>query len=194
MEQIKDEFEEGILREYHQGHVSAEVLAPILSECERLTSSEWSTFYPLSAQQLFALNEAQAREGKLAISQATFLDMNSIHLVDDPFKVWEERYKVYVALNKALRDSHNHYPVTMDQFLTCASFGTRCFLKMNMDKNAHADLLYQHLDLHLKRMTSSMGPTYSIVFLLNDKKGEKISIFVITKKGEIDDQSVPMKF
>ncbi|MQL70439.1 hypothetical protein Taro_002752 [Colocasia esculenta] len=99
MEQIKDEFEEGILREYHQGHVSAEVLAPILSECERLTSSEWSKFYPLPAQQLFALNEAQAREGKPAISAATFLDMNSIHLVDDPFKVWEERYKVYVALH-----------------------------------------------------------------------------------------------
>ncbi|MQL84701.1 hypothetical protein Taro_017213 [Colocasia esculenta] len=80
-------------REYHQGHVSAEVLAPIQSECERLTSSEWSKFYPLSAQQLSALNEAQAREGKLAISPATFLDMNSIHLVNDPFKVWEERYK-----------------------------------------------------------------------------------------------------
>ncbi|MQM00106.1 hypothetical protein Taro_032838 [Colocasia esculenta] len=146
MEKIKDEFEEGILRvmgrikvqkgclvafprflfrEYHQGHVSAEVLAPILSECERLTSSEWSKFYPLSAQQLFEINEAQVREGKPTISPATFLDMNSIHLVDDPFKVWEERYKVYVALHKALRDNHNHYPVTMDQFLTCASFGTR---------------------------------------------------------------------
>ncbi|MQM16530.1 hypothetical protein Taro_049487 [Colocasia esculenta] len=150
-----------LFREYHQGHVSAEVLSPILSECERLTSSEWSKFYPLLAQQLFALNEAQAREGKPAISPATFLDMNSINLVNDPFKVWEERYKVYVAMHKALRDNHNHYPVTMDQFLTCASFGTRRFLKMNMDKNAYTDLLYQHLDLHLKRMASTMGPSYS---------------------------------
>ncbi|MQM21716.1 hypothetical protein Taro_054760 [Colocasia esculenta] len=150
-----------LFREYHQGQVSAEVLASILSECERLTSSEWSKFYPLSAQQLFALNEAQAREGKPAISPST-LDMNSIHLVNDPFKVWEERYKVYVAMHKTLRDNHNHYPVTMDQFLTCSSFGTRRFLKMNMDKNAYADLLYQHLDLHLKRMASSMGPTYSL--------------------------------
>ncbi|MQL96534.1 hypothetical protein Taro_029219 [Colocasia esculenta] len=90
--------------------------------------------------------------------------MNSIHLVDDPFEVWEERYKVYVAMHKALRDNHNHYPVTMDQFLTCASFGTRRFLKMNMDKNAYADLLYQHLDLHLKRMASTMGPSYSVSF------------------------------
>ncbi|MQM20055.1 hypothetical protein Taro_053070 [Colocasia esculenta] len=90
--------------------------------------------------------------------------MNSIHLVDDPLKVWEERYKVYVAMHKALRDNHNHYPVTMDQFLTCASFGTRQFLKMNMDKNAYADLLYQHLDLHLKRMASTMGSSYTISF------------------------------
>ncbi|MQM09365.1 hypothetical protein Taro_042232 [Colocasia esculenta] len=111
-------------REYHLGHVKAEVLSPILSECERLTSSEWSQFYPLSAQQLSALNEAQAREGKPDISPATFLDMNSINLVDDPFKVWEERYKVYVALHHALRAKHNHYPVTMDQFLSwCFPFG-----------------------------------------------------------------------
>ncbi|MQL89703.1 hypothetical protein Taro_022283 [Colocasia esculenta] len=153
-----------LFREYHQGHVSAEVLAPILSECERLTSSEWSKFYPLSAQQLFSLNEAQAREGKPAISPATFLDMNSINLINDPFKVWEERYKVYLALHKALKDNHNHYPVSMDQFLTCASFGTRHFLKMTMDKEAYADLLYKHLDLHLQRMASSMGPTYSVSF------------------------------
>ncbi|MQM14018.1 hypothetical protein Taro_046946 [Colocasia esculenta] len=91
-----------LFKEYHQGHVSAEVLAPILSECERLTSSEWSKFYPLSAQQLFALNEAQAREGKPAISPATFLDMNSIHLVNDPFKVWEERYKEDLVVSRVM--------------------------------------------------------------------------------------------
>ncbi|MQM12212.1 hypothetical protein Taro_045129 [Colocasia esculenta] len=44
-------------------------------------------------EELFTLNEAQAKEGKPAVSPATFLDMNSIHLVNDPFKVWEERYK-----------------------------------------------------------------------------------------------------
>ncbi|MQM16028.1 hypothetical protein Taro_048983 [Colocasia esculenta] len=172
-----------LFREYHQGHVSAEVLAPILSECERLTSSDWSKFYPLSAQQLFEINEAQAREGKPTISPATFLDMNSIHLVDDPFKVWEERYKVYVAMHKALTDNHNHYPVTMDQFLTCASFGTRLFLKMSMDKHAYADLLYQHLDLHLKRMASSMGPSYSLsfgVFKTHFEEQERNDLLVTT--------------
>ncbi|MQM02226.1 hypothetical protein Taro_034990 [Colocasia esculenta] len=52
---------------------------------------------------LFTLNEAQAREGKPAVSPATFLDMNSIHLVNDPFKVWEERYKVRPRMNYALK-------------------------------------------------------------------------------------------
>ncbi|MQM16778.1 hypothetical protein Taro_049740 [Colocasia esculenta] len=51
---------------------------------------------------LFALNEAQAREGKPAISPATFLDMNSIHLVNDPFKVWEERYKEDLVVSRVL--------------------------------------------------------------------------------------------
>ncbi|MQM09760.1 hypothetical protein Taro_042634 [Colocasia esculenta] len=211
-------FSRFLFREYHQGHVKAEVISPILSECERLTSSEWSKFYPLSAQQLSELNEAQAREGKPAISPATFLDMNSINLVDDPFKVWEERYKVYVAMHQALRANHNHYPVTMDQFLSCASFDTSRFLKMNMDKDAYTDLLYQHLDLHLKRMAPTMGPSYSVSFgafknLFEEQEvqaWETISHFasllspafylpvpphfVITKKGEIDDQSVPMQF
>ncbi|MQM04136.1 hypothetical protein Taro_036930 [Colocasia esculenta] len=33
-------FSRFLFREYHQGHVKAEVLSPILSECERLTSSD----------------------------------------------------------------------------------------------------------------------------------------------------------
>ncbi|MQL71932.1 hypothetical protein Taro_004266 [Colocasia esculenta] len=83
-------FHRFLFREYHQGHVSAEVLAPILSECERLTPSVWARFYPLSAQQLSVLNECQAREGHPPVSEATFLDMNSIHLVQDPFRIWVE--------------------------------------------------------------------------------------------------------
>ncbi|MQL77067.1 hypothetical protein Taro_009470 [Colocasia esculenta] len=45
-----------------QGHVNADVIAPLLSECERLSPSEWVRFYPLSAQQLTDLNVSQARE------------------------------------------------------------------------------------------------------------------------------------
>ncbi|MQM10909.1 hypothetical protein Taro_043810 [Colocasia esculenta] len=81
-----------LFREYHQGHVSAEVLAPIL-------------------------------EGKPLVSAATFLDMNSIHLVLDPFRTWVERYTVYVAMRLELRVKQLFYPVSIDQFLACASFG-----------------------------------------------------------------------
>ncbi|MQM14629.1 hypothetical protein Taro_047563 [Colocasia esculenta] len=54
-------FHRFLFREYHQGHVSAEVLAPALSECERLNPKDWIRFYPLSAQQLSDLNESRAR-------------------------------------------------------------------------------------------------------------------------------------
>ncbi|MQM03269.1 hypothetical protein Taro_036046 [Colocasia esculenta] len=78
-------FHRFIFREYHQGHVSAEVLAPILSECERLTPSEWTRLYPLSAQQLSDLNEAQAREdmiqdGQMAEVEEESSEVNFIEL------------------------------------------------------------------------------------------------------------------
>ncbi|MQL83677.1 hypothetical protein Taro_016156 [Colocasia esculenta] len=71
-----------IFREYHLGHIHAEILAPALSECERLTPVGWDKFYPLSAQQLSNTNVTLAREGRPPISAATFLDMNSLHLED----------------------------------------------------------------------------------------------------------------
>ncbi|MQL96277.1 hypothetical protein Taro_028952 [Colocasia esculenta] len=132
MEKIKDEFEEGILisvlkvgEHIHRADPSSP--APKKRKLTSTSSSSSEPKYPplwfsLTVvnklnplyreylKKLFEINEARAREGKPAISPATFLDMNSIHLVDDPFKVWEERYKVYVALHKALRDNHNHYP------------------------------------------------------------------------------------
>ncbi|MQM14135.1 hypothetical protein Taro_047065 [Colocasia esculenta] len=53
-----------IFREYHLGHIRAEILAPALSECERLTPAGWAKFYPLSAQQLSDTNATLAREGR----------------------------------------------------------------------------------------------------------------------------------
>ncbi|MQL85652.1 hypothetical protein Taro_018175 [Colocasia esculenta] len=35
-----------IFRQYLQGHIKADVLAPILSECERLSPEEWQKLYP----------------------------------------------------------------------------------------------------------------------------------------------------
>ncbi|MQL88567.1 hypothetical protein Taro_021134 [Colocasia esculenta] len=50
-----------IYEEYLQtGHIKADVLAPILSKCERLSPADWTKLYPLSAQQLGDLNASQA--------------------------------------------------------------------------------------------------------------------------------------
>ncbi|MQM11144.1 hypothetical protein Taro_044047 [Colocasia esculenta] len=155
-------FHRFLFREYHQGHVSAEVLAPILSECERLTPSDWARFYPLSAQQLLVLNECQAREGHPPVSEAIFLDMNSIHLVQDPFQIWVERYKVYVALCQELKAKQNFYPISVDQFLARASFGSISFKSISLDRDAYANFLDEQLALHLKRMAPSMGPKYTL--------------------------------
>ncbi|MQM19346.1 hypothetical protein Taro_052348 [Colocasia esculenta] len=54
------------------------------------------------------------------------------------------------------------YPVTLDQFLACASFAKVSFFKMDMDRDSYADFLEKQLALHLCRMAPSMGPTYSI--------------------------------
>ncbi|MQM08936.1 hypothetical protein Taro_041796 [Colocasia esculenta] len=116
-------FNRFLFREYIQGHISSEVLAPLLSKCERLSPTEWARFYPLSAQQLDDLNASQAREHKPSVLAAEFLDMNSIHLVRDPFAVWVERYKVYVAMRLELKQKQIFYPVSIDQFLSYASFG-----------------------------------------------------------------------
>ncbi|MQL69285.1 hypothetical protein Taro_001572 [Colocasia esculenta] len=155
-------FHRFLFREYHQGHVSAKVLAPILSKCERLTPSDWARFYPLSAQQLSVLNECQAREGHPPVSEATFLDMNSIHLVQDPFQILVERYKVYVALCQELKANQNFYPISVDQFLARASFGLISFKRISLDREAYANFLDEQLALHLKRMTPSMGPKYTL--------------------------------
>ncbi|MQM00823.1 hypothetical protein Taro_033574 [Colocasia esculenta] len=155
-------FHRFLFREYHQGHVSADVLAPALSECERLSPIDWIQFYPLSAQQLSDVNESQAREGNPPVSAATFLDMNSIHLVTDPFQTWVERYKVYVAMHQELKHKQIFYPFNIDQFLACASFGKVSFFKTSFDRNRYADFLDEQLVLHLRRMAPTIGPTYSL--------------------------------
>ncbi|MQL78842.1 hypothetical protein Taro_011272 [Colocasia esculenta] len=151
-----------IFREYHLGHIRAEILAPALSECERLTPAGWAKFYPLSAQQLSDTNVTLAREGRHPISAATFLDMNSLHLVNDPLQIWVERYKVYVAMRQELKHRQIFYPVSLNQFLACASFGKVTYYKASLDRDPYNDILEAQLVLHLKRMAPSMGPNYSV--------------------------------
>ncbi|MQM21346.1 hypothetical protein Taro_054385 [Colocasia esculenta] len=67
--------------------------------------------------------------------------MNSIHLVRDPFATWVDRYKVYVAMRLELKQKQLFYPISIDQFLQHASFGTICLLKMSLGQNAYGPFL-----------------------------------------------------
>ncbi|MQM21334.1 hypothetical protein Taro_054373 [Colocasia esculenta] len=81
-----------------QGHIKADVLAPSLSECERLSPADWTKLYPLSAQQLGDLNASQASSNQPPLSPGEFLDANSLHLIRDSYLTWVERYKERQAL------------------------------------------------------------------------------------------------
>ncbi|MQL80504.1 hypothetical protein Taro_012953 [Colocasia esculenta] len=106
IQDIKDELEVAILHSVlsvgthihrtgssSHGHIKSDVLAPLLSECERLSPADWERHYPLSAQQLVDFNSSQDRATKPPLSVEEFLDLNSIRLVQDPFTTWVERYK-----------------------------------------------------------------------------------------------------
>ncbi|MQL88760.1 hypothetical protein Taro_021327 [Colocasia esculenta] len=115
-----------VFRQYLQGHIKADVLAPILSECERLSPEEWTKLYPLSAQQLGDLNASQASSNQPPLSPGEFLDANSLHLIRDSYLTWVERYKVFFALKKELRSLQIAYPLKIEAFLRFSSF--RAFL------------------------------------------------------------------
>ncbi|MQL99375.1 hypothetical protein Taro_032099 [Colocasia esculenta] len=85
-----------VFRQYLQGHIKVDVLAPILSECERLSPEEWTKLYPLSAQQLGDLNASQASSNQPPLSPSEFLDANSLHHIRDSYLTWVERYKLHI--------------------------------------------------------------------------------------------------
>ncbi|MQM12291.1 hypothetical protein Taro_045208, partial [Colocasia esculenta] len=117
-------FHRFLFREYQRGSIKSDVLAPLLSECERLSPSDWEKHYHQSAQQMEILNTSLFNSGKPSISAEEFLNLNSIHLVQDPFAVWVERYKIFVSIKIDLRQQKIFYPISIDQFLQHASFGT----------------------------------------------------------------------
>ncbi|MQM21911.1 hypothetical protein Taro_054958, partial [Colocasia esculenta] len=117
-------FQRFVFRQYLQGHIKADVLAPILSECERLSPEEWMKLYPMSAQQLGDLNASQASSNQPPLSPGEFLDANSLHLIRDSYLTWVERYKVFLALKKELWSRKIDYPLKIEAFLRFASFGS----------------------------------------------------------------------
>ncbi|MQL84393.1 hypothetical protein Taro_016894 [Colocasia esculenta] len=111
---------------------------------------------------LLDLNASQARSNQPPLSAAEFLDLNSIHLVRDPFDMWVERYKVYVSMKKELKCQQIIYPISIDQFLQHASFGTSSTYKMSLSKDEYGNFVEAQRQLHIQRMALVVGPSYSM--------------------------------
>ncbi|MQM14387.1 hypothetical protein Taro_047314 [Colocasia esculenta] len=148
--------------QYLQGYLKADILAPILSECERLSPTDWEKLYTLSAQQLQELNASQARSHQPLLTPGDFLDANSLHLVRDSIMKWEEWYRVFLALKKELRQHQIFYPFKIDQFLQFTSFGSFTYYKVALGNDKYWDFISDQRQLHIKRMAPTMGPSYCI--------------------------------
>ncbi|MQM20360.1 hypothetical protein Taro_053378, partial [Colocasia esculenta] len=157
-------FHRFLFREYHRGNIKSDVLAPLLSECERLSPSDWEKHDNQSAQQLANLNSSLFNSGKPTISVEEFLDLKSINFVQDSFAIWVERYKVFVCLKKELKEHQIFYPISIDQFLQHASFGTSRSYKMSLGKDEYTNFLEAQRQLHIQRMVPVMGSSYTIAW------------------------------
>ncbi|MQM11863.1 hypothetical protein Taro_044774 [Colocasia esculenta] len=141
-----------VFKQYLQGHIKADVLAPILSECDRLSPADWTKLYPLSAQQLEDLNASQASSNQPPLTPGEFLDANSLHLIWDSYLTWVERYKVFSTLKKELRSHQIDYPLKIDAFLRFASFGSFLSYKITLGSAKYGDFISDQRQLHIKRM------------------------------------------
>ncbi|MQL98490.1 hypothetical protein Taro_031204 [Colocasia esculenta] len=153
-----------VFRKYLQGHIKADVLAPILFECERLSPEEWTKLYPLSTQQLGDLNASQANSNQPPLSPGEFLDANSLHLIKDSYLTWVERYKVFFALKQEFRSLKIDYPLKIEAFLRFASFGSFLTYKLALGSVKYGDFISDQRQLHIKRMAPTIGPSYQIDF------------------------------
>ncbi|MQL96123.1 hypothetical protein Taro_028791 [Colocasia esculenta] len=161
IQDIEDEFEEAILHSV-LGFIKSDVLAPLLSEYERLSPSEWEKHYHLVAQQLDTLNSSLVRSGKPSLSAEEFLQLNSINLVQDPFAIWIERYKVYEPLKRELKQHKIFYPISIDKFLQHSSFGTTSLYRSSFAKDEYVNFIEAQKQLHIQRLLPDMGSSYNI--------------------------------
>ncbi|MQL72453.1 hypothetical protein Taro_004788 [Colocasia esculenta] len=109
-------FQRFIFREFHLGHISFEVLAPLISECERLSPIDWEKHYNQYALRLESLNSSFVKSSKPPLSVEAFLDLNSNNPVQELFVQWVEWYKPILALRKDLLQYQIHYPVNINNF------------------------------------------------------------------------------
>ncbi|MQM12040.1 hypothetical protein Taro_044951 [Colocasia esculenta] len=155
-------FQRFIFREYHLGHISSAVLAPLMSECERLSPTDWERYYNQSALQLESLNSSLVRAGKPPLSAEAFLDLNSINPVQELFVQWAAQYSAFISLKKDLKDHQFFYHVTIAHFLQRSSFGKSSHFRFTLDKNQHAHFLEDQRQLYIEHMRPEMGASFSI--------------------------------
>ncbi|MQM21488.1 hypothetical protein Taro_054530 [Colocasia esculenta] len=168
-----------IFREYHSGRISSQTLAPLISECERLTSSEWEILYQASYQQLEAINTDLVSQRKPTLSAEAFMDLNSIIPIQEIYVVWASRYSAFYALKQDLLNQKIHYPISLDRFLHRASFGKSTYYRFILDKTQYGEFLEQQRQLYIQRNIPSMGPSFSVASgndFLFDRKTQNKSI------------------
>ncbi|MQM18122.1 hypothetical protein Taro_051108 [Colocasia esculenta] len=155
-------FHRFLFREYQRGFIKSSVLAPLLAESERFVNSDWCRVYHESALQLGKLNTSLSQSNQLTLSPEQFMDLNSINLVSDPYSIWIERYKVFVALQKDLVAHKLHYPISIDKILQHASFGTAGLYKSTLSNQEYTKFIEEQRLLHIKRLSLEMEPSYDI--------------------------------
>ncbi|MQM14184.1 hypothetical protein Taro_047114 [Colocasia esculenta] len=148
--------------EYHSGRISSQVLAPLISECERLSPSVWETLYKEHHLQLQAINSSLIRQAKPILSAEAFLDLNSINPIREIYVQWAARYTVFYALKKDLLDQMIFSPISLDRFLHRASFGKSTYFRFILDRDQYGEFLEEQRQLYIQRITTAMGSSFSV--------------------------------
>ncbi|MQM23604.1 hypothetical protein Taro_056670 [Colocasia esculenta] len=151
-----------IFREYHSGRISSQVLAPLISECERLSPSVWETLYKEPHLQLQAINSSLICQAKPILSAEAFLDLNSINPIQEIYVQWAAKYTAFYALKKDLLDQKIFYPISLDRFLHRASFGKSTYFRFILDRDQYGEFLEEQRQLYIQRITPAMGSSFSV--------------------------------
>ncbi|MQM06352.1 hypothetical protein Taro_039173 [Colocasia esculenta] len=151
-----------IFREYHSGRISSQILAPLISECERLTTPVWTLIYRETNLQLEAINSSLVHQNKPSLSAEAFMDLNFINPIQEIYVQWAARYTAFFALKQDLIDQKIFYPISLDRFLHRASFGKSTYFRFILDPDQYSEFLDQQRALYIQRATQSMGPNFSV--------------------------------
>ncbi|MQL69959.1 hypothetical protein Taro_002260 [Colocasia esculenta] len=152
-----------IFREYHSGRISSQVLAPLISECERLSPTLWETLYKEPHLQLQAINSSLVRQAKPILSAEAFMDLNSINPIQEIYVQWAAIYTAFYALKQDLLDQKIFYPISLDRFLHRASFGKSTYFRIILDKDQYEEFLEEQRQLYIQRISPAMGSSFSVV-------------------------------